>query len=307
MNMPITTPAFAATQAPYFYRFRIGSILATIVSDGTIPLGNAADAFVGLSREEIDRQLRDNFLPPSPRLEQNILVIESGGRTIVFDTGKGEVDLPGYRTGKLQDSLRQAGIDPLRIDAVVISHAHSDHCGGCMAQNGKRHFPNAQVYMAQADYEFWTNENAFTRRYASWLDIARRNLVPNRGRMHFFTDGQEFLPGVHAIAAPGHTVGNTVFMVTDGAESLCLIGDIAHHSVLLLERPRTQFAFDTDPEQGAASRVRILGMLADQRIRTLGYHFAWPGIGYIARHGEGFKFHPEPMNLEYGYTATNLA
>ena len=51
---------------------------------------------------------------------------------------------------------------------------------------------------------------------------ARKNLLPVRDRMVFFKDGQEFLPGVQAIAAPGHTVGHTIFMVTSAGKSFCL-------------------------------------------------------------------------------------
>src|SRR5205823_13060073 len=38
------------TQAPYFYRFKIGSIEATVVSDGPLPLGEPAGSFLGTSK-----------------------------------------------------------------------------------------------------------------------------------------------------------------------------------------------------------------------------------------------------------------
>jgi hypothetical protein len=62
--------------------------------------------------------------------------------------------------------------------------------------------------------------------------------------------------------------------------------------VLLLEHPRTQFAFDTDPAQSAESRVRMLTMLAANRTPLLAYHFAWPGIGHVAKAGDGFQYFP---------------
>lgn len=287
------------TPAPYFYRFKIGGAEATIVSDGTLPLGDPHANFLGLSREEMDKQLTDNFLPVNNAvLEQNVLVLNTGDRMVLFDTGMGTQKVFGPTTGKLMRTLRQAGIDPKDIDAVVMSHAHIDHCGGCMAADGARNFPNAQYYISQADYDFWTDETKVPSQFKVFLDTARTNLTPNRDRMVFIKDGDEFLPGIQALAAPGHTVGHTIFMIASGNQSLCYIGDLAHHPVLLLEKPRTEFMYDTDPKQSAQSRVTMLGMLADERIPLLAYHFAWPGIGHVARQGEGFRYVPEPMRME---------
>jgi glyoxylase-like metal-dependent hydrolase (beta-lactamase superfamily II) len=86
-------------------------------------------------------------------------------------------------------------------------------------------------------------------------------------------------------------------MITSGKESMCYVGDLAHHPVLLLEKPTTEFMYDTDPKQSAQSRVRLLGMLADKKIPLLAYHFAWPGLGHVARQGEGFRYYPEPMKM----------
>ena len=80
---------------------------------------------------------------------------------------------------------------------------------------------------------------------------ARKNLMPVRDRIVFIKDGQEFLPGVQAIAAPGHTVGHTIFMVTSAGKSFAFLGDLTHHAVLLLEKPRMEFSYDTDPKQAA--------------------------------------------------------
>ena len=48
-----TAPALAkapmlGTQAPYFYRFKLGNAEATVVSDGPLPLGDPTQAFLGL-------------------------------------------------------------------------------------------------------------------------------------------------------------------------------------------------------------------------------------------------------------------
>lgn len=288
-------------QAPYFYRFKLGTAEATIVSDGILPLGDPSGSFVGIDKAEIARELTENFLPvDNATLEQNILVLNTGDRVVLFDLGMGTSTAFGPTTGRLMANLRAAGIDPASVDALVLSHAHIDHCGGVMADDGGRNFPNAQIYMAQADFDYWTNEamvppNAVAR--AALIAQAQKNLSPNRDRMVFVRDGQEFLPGITAMAAPGHTVGHTMYMIEAGGKQLCYIGDLAHHPVLLLQKPRTQFVFDTDPVQAAETRVRLLTTLAANRTPILAYHFPWPGIGNVAQIGESFRYYPAPLTM----------
>ena len=67
------------TQAPYFYRFKLGNAEATVVSDGPLPLGDPHKNFLGLTAAEMDKQLTDNFLPlENAVLEQNALVLNTG-------------------------------------------------------------------------------------------------------------------------------------------------------------------------------------------------------------------------------------
>lgn len=286
-------------QAPYFYRFKLGAMEATVISDGSLPLGPPGDAFLGLSKEEITRQLSDNFLPPdNVVLEQNILVLNTGRQVVLFDTGMGVYNNFGPSTGQLMKTLAAAGIPAAAVDAVVMTHAHIDHCGGLMSAANTRNFPNAKLYMCQADFDYWTSEEKVSApALRSFLAQAQRNLVPNRDRLVFVKDGEEFIPGIHAIYAPGHTVGHTIFMIDSAGKQMCFIGDLTHHQHLLMEKPLTEFAYDTDPKQSAQSRVKMLTMLAANRIPLLAYHFPWPGIGHVAKMGDGFRFVPSPMQM----------
>ena len=160
------------TQAPAFYRFQVGSFEATIVSDGALALGAPERTFFGPSRDEIAKMMTDHFLPADNMvLEQNALVINTGDKLALFETGNSSVlglgptdelarliqALP-KQMGRLTQNLKIAGIDPKDIDAVIPSHAHIDHIGGILAEDGSLNFPNAQIYISQVDFDYWTDE-----------------------------------------------------------------------------------------------------------------------------------------------------
>ncbi len=296
-GLPLDQP-----QAPYFYRFKLGNAECTVVSDGQLPLGDPDKAFLKISHDEIGRELNDNFLPTNNAvLEQNILIVNFGDRVVLFDTGMGTDTLFGASTGKMLTTLHEASIDPAKVDAVVMSHAHIDHCGGLIADDGSHNFPNAQYFIGEPDFDYWTSDSKIPANYPArphFLNQARKNLLPVRDRIHFYKDGEEILPGITALSAPGHTVSHTIFMINADGKQLCYIGDLAHHPVLLLQNPRTQFAFDTDPAQSAESRVRMLTMLAANRTPLLAYHFAWPGLGHVAKSGDGFRYFPQPLQMQ---------
>ena len=287
-----------ATQTPYFYRFGLGKMQVTMVSDGPLPLGEASGAFLGASKEELNKLLTDNFLSPANVvLEQNAPVVNTGTHLVLFDTGMGTQKMFGPTTGRLVQSLREAGYYPGQIDAIVITHAHIDHIGGMVDAANRRIFPNATVYMSQVDFDFWTNESEVKGKPKEFVAHARKNLLPYRDRIKFIKDGEEFLPGITAMAAPGHTIGHMVFMLNSDGKSACFVGDLSHHQILLVERPRLEFAFDTDPKQAVQTRVKYLTMLAEKKIPLMAYHFPWPGYGYVSKMGDGFRYHAVPMEI----------
>ncbi|HEY8564160.1 MAG TPA: MBL fold metallo-hydrolase [Beijerinckiaceae bacterium] len=283
--------------APAWYRFKIGEFEATIVSDGPLALGKPEGAFAGAGPGELDKLLMDNFLPTdNVVLEQNALVLNTGRQLVLFDTGMGAYKMFGPTTGRLLANLKLAGFEPGQFDAVVLTHAHSDHCFGLVGEGGQPNFPNARVHVAKADFDFWTDEaklgNATMRDFVAG---ARQQLLPLRDRMTFVEDGKEVVPGVTAMHTPGHTVGHMAYAISSGSKSLLLTGDLAHHQVLILQKPRLEFAYDSDPKQAVASRIRAFDMAVTNRMPVLSYHFPFPGLGHVSKAGDGFQWHPTPM------------
>jgi glyoxylase-like metal-dependent hydrolase (beta-lactamase superfamily II) len=296
---------FVGRGAPAWYRFRFGDYEVTVVSDGALPLGKAEDAFLGAGPGEVNAMLRAALLDPANALlEQNAVILNTGRHLILFDTGMGDSmgaasQMFGPTTGRLLRNMRAAGIEPAQIDMVVLSHAHCDHCWALVDAQGNRNFPNAQVAISEADLAYWTNDAnirgpAFMEPF---IRGAQKNLNAYRDRLVMVRDGAEVLPGVTAISAPGHTVGHTIYAIASGPRVMIYTGDLAHHHVLLLQRPLLEFAYDTDPKLSAQTRARLLERFATDQTQVLSYHFPWPGLGNVVKAGQGYAWMPAPMDV----------
>ncbi|MFZ0425352.1 MAG: MBL fold metallo-hydrolase [Xanthobacteraceae bacterium] len=294
-----SVPAFANTpmlhsRAPAFYRFDLGSLEATVISDG--PLNFTSKIFRGAPDAEIQQLLLDDFVQPDKvRMEQNILVINTGDKLVMFDTGILSMKQANAPSGQILNSLAQAGIAPKDIDAIVLSHPHIDHAGGIMSADGQtRLFPNAQIYTTEADFKYWTNEQLIGTPAEFSARTAMKNLLPNKDRLVMYKDGQEILPGIQAIYSPGHTVGHSSFLITSGGKSLCYTGDVALHEIML-RNPKIEVSFDTDPKQASATRMKMFDMLSADKTPVLIYHMPWPGMGNVVKDGDGYRFVSAPI------------
>ena len=292
---------FRNDAGPGWHRFRLGGFEATILSDGALafpPAVMVPEAPPG----EPERLLAERLLPTDRlTLELNALVVNTGRQLVLLDTGMGAsmAAIPGAvppGTGRLAANLRAAGFEPAQVDLVCLTHAHSDHCWGLVDAAGAPVFPNAQVAIAEAELRFWTDEanRAALGPFGVMIDGARKNLGAYRDRLVMVRDGGEVVSGIQALATPGHTVGHVSYAVTSGGQALVNLGDVVHHP-LLLRRPGWRMAFDTDPDQGIATRRRVLDQLATDRVPALAYHLSWPGAGHVVRVADGYDWLALPL------------
>lgn len=154
---------------PSRYALRVGEIDVLVISDGVLSLPGA---MLGHNADPAVRAawLKDMFLPPD-LLEWalNVVVVHSGGRTILIDAGLGsDPDLHLPRAGRLVQRLEAAGIDLASVTDVVLTHMHMDHVGGLLVDGVRdRLRPDLRVHLAAAEAEFWESP-----------DFSRVNMPP---------------------------------------------------------------------------------------------------------------------------------
>jgi glyoxylase-like metal-dependent hydrolase (beta-lactamase superfamily II) len=282
-----------------WYRFKIGDMEATVVSDGFLGPFALAGLFPKAPNEDIDALVKGEFLSPEKFvIQENCLVINTGDQLALIDTGLGGYKDFGKGAGRLSKNLEAAGVKPDDIDVIILSHGHIDHLAGITGEGDKRHFPNAQVAVSKTEFDFWTDEGKLsaTGMMKLLVDSARANLLPNKDRLILVEDGKEVITGVQAISTPGHTPGHTSYLLSSAGKNILYTADIAH-TLLQFKHPEWALSFDVDPIAGSATRRRVMDMAAAENLTVIVYHLLFPGIGHIARDGDAFRFVASPMEL----------
>jgi glyoxylase-like metal-dependent hydrolase (beta-lactamase superfamily II) len=279
-------------QIPPIYHRRVGDMIVTALSDGT--LERSLELLRSVSVEEAQRLLTEAFRP-GVLISVNAFVIQTADRLILIETGSG--NYLGDSAGHLLRNLAIAGIDPNEIDTILLTHMHPDHSAGLTDMTtGRPNYPNAELVVHENEPRHWDDDAAMARgtdrQKRLFFQQAREQSAPYRQRMRTFRQGQ-IVPGITAIPAHGHTPGHSAYLLSSGGQQLLIWGDTVHIPEVQIARPDVTIDFDTDPHAAAASRRRILEMAATDRLLVTGMHLHFPGFGHIARRDNGFAFVPE--------------
>ncbi len=261
-------------------RFTLGNFEVTTILAGFASRDNPQGTYgMNVSAEEFAAVSEANFLSTETFTTGFApVVVNTGSELVLFDTGLNPEGITG--------ALEGAGYSPDQIDTVVITHMHGDHIGGIYGDAPT--FANARFVTGRAEFDHWA---------ASGNDRFEGKVRPLADQFAFLEADQDVSSGITAISSPGHTPGHMGYMLDSNGQQLMIMADMANHPVWSLAYPDWEVRFDMDKETAAASRRRVLDMLATDRIPATGYHLPFPSIGYIDRHEDGFRWIPESGQL----------
>ena len=272
----------------------LGTADLITVSDGSLvlplslPAGVPADELAALTQRF---GLTDGEVDPRTL---NVSLWRSGGRTVLIDAGSGSQFLP--TAGELYDNLDAAGVALDEVTDVVFTHGHPDHLWGILDDFDEIAFPEAALHIGGTEADFWMDPatvDALPEALKIFAVGAARRLEAIADRVQTYTDGDEVVPGLTAVATPGHTPGHMSLRAESGGDSVMILGDAVVNDHLNFARPAWPSGSDHDPETAAATRVRLLGEMADTGMTVIGYHLPGDGIGRVEADGDGFRFVPE--------------
>ena len=281
------------TQAPGYYRVMLGAFEVTALSDGTVALP-VDTLLTNTTKAKSDKTLARNFLKSPVETSVNGYLINTGTKLVLVDTGA--AGLFGPTLGRLAESLKAAGYQPEQVDEIYLTHMHPDHVGGLMAGD-KMAFPNAIVRADQHDADFWLSQANLDKAPADakgFFQGAMASLNPYvaAGKFRPFNGSTDLMPGVKAIAAPGHTPGHSIYVVESAGQKLVLWGDLMHVAAVQFPEPSVTIQFDTDSKAAAVQRKRAYADAARLGYLVGSAHLSFPGLGHLRAEGRGYAWVP---------------
>lgn len=171
----------------------------------------------------------DNFC----KLTMRCLLVETGDRKILIDTGTGNKQtdyLRFYGIKEIVDfetELNKLGLTCEDITDVILTHLHFDHCGGCTRYNEKKEleltFPKAHYWVGETQWKNMLNPNV--REGDSYFP---ENMLPvlEAGRLKLVTENFSLCSGVDIKIFNGHTVGQLVTYLHTGEKTFVYVGDV---------------------------------------------------------------------------------
>jgi glyoxylase-like metal-dependent hydrolase (beta-lactamase superfamily II) len=187
------------------------------------------------------------------------LVVDGSG-VVLVDAGIGPAGGDAAEwlrvSGRLPGLLAQVGVETADVDAVVLTHVHSDHVG--WASDGVRPvFERAEYVVQRAEFEHVRGGQNY---------VSRIQAIEEAGQLRV-VDGETMLRGLRLLPTPGHTPGHQA-VVTERA---VLGGDLWVHPAQV-RWPELTYVYEQDPATAVTSRREVLALAAAQGIPIAAAH-----------------------------------
>jgi len=294
-NAPLVAAPQHHDQVPGFYRLQVGDLEVTALYDGH----GAFDLhWLNGTKATMDGVVKE--LHEDPRLldvSDEAFLVNTGKQLILVDAGAGTW-WGGGTMGRLAGSLRSAGYTPEEVDIVLVTHLHSDHVGGLTTQDGKRVFPNADVYVAKAESDFWLSPEIAAKAPKDaqpFFQSAQAIAAPyiKAGKWHTFGGSERIVDGMQIIPLPGHTPGHSGYEFSSKGQKILFWGDIVHAQRVQLQHPEVTAMFDIDQTAAAGTRNQLLARLARENVLIATPHASlFPALGRLRKDGSGYSWVP---------------
>ncbi len=283
----------AAAPHPVIYDRRVGDMTLTCILDGHTALGQ--DLLVNADPAVVAAGLTAAYLDPAAGIPVPITthVVRSGTDITLIDAGAGGVF--GPTAGRHLAALAAAGITPDAVTRIVLTHMHPDHAGGLVTDAGAV-FANASLHVSAPDLAFWTDAAiaaSVPEQAKPFFALAAGVVAAYGERVVPFEGDADLGGGLTAVGMYGHTPGHTGYRLSSGTEQLIIWGDCTAMAALQFAHPDIGITFDTDAAAAAATRRKVLAMVAADKIAVAGSHLPFPGVGHVEARGDAFAWVPE--------------
>lgn len=228
-------------------------------------------------------------LPAPLTFCRNILLVDTGDKRVLIDSGMGQSDPndPGY----LLDQLQAENITPDSIDTVVITHYHQDHIGGLLDNAGNPTFPKARLVVPASEHAYWMREDILAGLDAPDAARLRQTFAAYAERLTLMDDTADIEPGIHYVPAPGHSPGHRAVHIESGEARLLHIVDTIHMPLQLNALDSAPFDWQ-QPDIAMSTRRALLARAESENLLLMAYHFPFPGVGYIRQRGGLLDWEP---------------
>jgi glyoxylase-like metal-dependent hydrolase (beta-lactamase superfamily II) len=287
-------PAPQHAQAPGYFRLAVGDYEVTALYDGYNDL--SPGLLQNMSKERIRALLaRQGITGDRVQTNFNAFLVNTGDHLILVDSGAGQCI--GETAGGLLANMKAAGYEAAQVDSVLLTHLHLDHVCGLVDKQGAALFPNATVYAAKAETDYWLDPRRLEQAPAAakeYFEIPKRSLAPYVAsqRLSTFTAPASPLAEVQVQASAGHTPGSTTYRFESRGQSIVFIGDMIHNVAVQFAHPEVAIRFDTDPKQAVKTREAAFVALAKSGSWVAAAHLPFPGIGHVTSEHKAFNWAP---------------